>query len=751
VWHRARGGPHPYAAFAAAVAALATASAVSAQAPLVRPITSADSVQITAVEFGGVRVFDADVLATAIVTAPTRCTALRPLCWIGIGVVTGYLDTRTLAQDVARLRVFYYQRGYRDARVTFDTDSVEDGVRVRFDIEEREPVLVDSIGFDGAQGLPSRVTRDLPLAAGAPLSLIAYEAARDTMITRLHNRGYALADVLANYTIPHDSAYGARVRFELVPGRQARFGVIEVAGAEKVTPAVVRRMLTFKPGDRYSRQALLESQRNLFGQELFRHAEIHAVPAPGADTLIDVRVQVNEGELRRVRLGAGISTSEYANVEGRWISRSFLGGARRLELRAQVTNLLARPLAELPFFEASRDIYGRIAGNGGADFSQPWFFSPLNTLGAGVFAERRSIPDVFVRTAYGAYLSLARNLGVGTSLNLAHRLERTRLESAEGDLIFCLGFTACGPAEIQILQEPHWLAPAAVSFVRDASNSIFAPSSGYIIRLDAEAASDATGSDFDYARFVADFTDYHALGRGVVLAYRLRAGWAEPIGGADNTLGVHPQKRFFAGGPNSVRGFAQYRLGPRLLTVDAAGWLARPVEEEGAGCTASEINGGTCEASGLAERMPELFNVQPIGGGVMTEGNLEMRFPVFGEKLRGAAFLDAGQVWRDRADFDARDLTWTPGFGVRYFSPIGPIRIDVGYNPTGVERLSVVTTEVQHCPPDGPCEPIRDDTSYDYRELRNLKTLRPLDPVAWDPRRSFFDRLQFHFSIGQAF
>jgi outer membrane protein assembly factor BamA len=721
--------------------AMASASGLAAQT------TAADSVEVRSVGFDGVRAFDEDELGTAIVTAPTRCLAVKPLCWVGVGVDRQYFDARALGADIVRLRVFYYQHGYRDARVAVDTTRSGAAMRVMFDIDEGRPVLVASAAFEGGDSLPREVVRELPLVEGEPLSLVAYEAARDTMTVRLRNRGFAHAAVLGGYTIPADSPYSAHVRFELLAGPRARFGEIEVNGAIKVSPAVVRRMLTFRPGDPYNLETLLRSQRNLFAQELFRHAEIREVAGLPDDTIIPVRVQVNEGDLHRVRAGFGLNTAEYLNAEGRWISRSFFGGARRLELRGRVANLLADQLGPI-FDQTADDIYDRMSGLLAADFTQPWLFGALNTFNAGLYFERRSLPGVYVRTATGGYLAFARSIAPGVSLSLGYRPELAKLETAEGDRIFCISFVACDEDDIAALRQLHWLSPFTASYVHDRSNSIFAPSRGYIVRLDAEYASDLTGSDFHYRRLVADITDYHTVRPGVVFAARVRPGWAyAPAGEA---LGVHPSKRFFAGGPNSVRGFAQYLLGPKLLIVDAAGRLALPVDENGAGCTAQEINAGECDASGLARTSPDAFRPRPVGGAVLLEGNVEVRFPVYRDNVRGAAFVDFGQLWQDADAVDLGTLAWTPGLGVRYFSAIGPIRVDLGYNATAGELRSAATTEVGHGTP-GNCMEIEDDVEYQASELCNLQTLRPLDAVFWNPRNSFFDRLQLHFSIGQAF
>jgi len=708
-----------------------------------------DSLEIRRLSFDGASNFDERVLATAIVTSPTRCTAVAPLCWLGIGVDREYLAENQLALDALRLKLFYYQQGFREAAIAVDTSREGTGLRVAFRIREGEPVRVATLAIEGGDTLPAAVVRSLPLTEGAPLSLTVFEATRDSINSRLRNRGYAQAETLANISISADSPRIAHVRYEPVPGPLARFGAIDVVGADKVDEDVVRRMLTFRSGDVYSDEHVLGSLRNLFAQEVFRHASVEPGLDPSDETVVPVRVQVNEGDLHRVRGGIGASTAEYVNLEGRWVSRSFGGGARRLEVRARVANVFANTLPDLPIFEATDDFYGKLSGLISADFTQPWFFDAVNTLGAGAFAERRSIPEVFVRSAIGGYVTFNRLLGTGTSLSLGYRPERTRLDSKDDQLIFCLGFTACGEEDIAALREPNWLAPLTLTLAQDRSNSIFAPTRGYSIRLDAEFAASQTGSDFGYTRLAAELIDYHAIVPGLILAVRLKPGWAHALDKAE--LGPHPQKRFFAGGSNSVRGFAQFRLGPKLLVADALRHLIPPVEEGGAGCTARQVNDGSCDARAFVRTHPNSPGVQAVGGAVSLEGNVELRFPVWGEFLRGAAFLDFGQVWESEAGFDLADVVFTPGMGFRYFSPIGPVRVDLGYYGGSGETLTVVSTGVCEAAVTDACalDPAR---TYAASELRNDRSLRALDlPVRWSPRRSFFDRLQFHFSIGQAF
>lgn len=713
--------------------------------------------ELRSIEFVGANSFSNELLRAAIHSNATRCRFFLA-CWFGIGEVPGRADPVELRADVIRLRVFYYERGFRETRITLDSVRVENAMKVTFRVEEGEPVRVADVtiqGFDQVDPVSQRVLqrslRTLPLRAGEPLSALTLEATRDSIASRLHNLGYGRAEVFAGYMIPRDSPHVAHVQYDLEAGERVYFSAPEIVGTSALSSNLVRRFLTFEEGDPYSPDALLRSQRTLYNLEIFRNVEVRPdLNTP--DSIVPVLVRLDRGDLHRFRAGVGMSTAEFVNAEGRWIARNFLGGARRLEFRARVYNVLAEPLGSLPGFESSGDPYNNLSGSVTADFSQPWFFDRANTFGTGVFVERRSLPDIFVRTARGGYLSLTRSLGTVTSVSAAYRPELTRLDAA--DLIFCVSFTACDAEQISVLREPHRLAPLALAFGLDNSNSLFAPTRGNVVRLEAEYAAAGTGSEFGYTRLFGEWTRYGEPFRGLVFASRLRAGIADALNSGGTGLGVHPQKRFFAGGSNSVRGFGQYQLGPKLLTIDPVGELIEPAEPapDFGGCSAQDINAGTCNVENLAERVPGIFDIRAVGGAAVLEGNAELRFPVYGDRLRGAAFIDFGQVWADAPEMRFRDIVYTPGLGLRYFSAIGPVRIDVAYNPQGARRVNVLTTKVcDRSAPECTPETILDGVSYTKDQLANTRELVSLGSARWGVQRPFRDRIQFHFSIGQAF
>ena len=708
---------------------LAPVLALALALPFAAPATIAAQ-EVTSVVFEGAETFHHDSLRAAIVNRATGCRdplfRFLAVCLLGFARDRHELQRTELDADALRLRLYYYERGFRAASVDARVDSVAPGaVRLVFRVAEREPVRVRSLTFPGAAPEHRALLDALPLRTGEPLNLMLYEATRDTVRARLRNRGYARADVLVGYAIAADSPYVARVEYELLPGEPARFGPVHVLGVQRVDTALVRRVLAFEPGDPYRESALLQSRRNLFALELFRHADVRERLDAGGDTTVPVIVQVSEGTTQRVRVGAGLNSADCLNAESRWLSRNFFGGARRMELRARLANVLAEQVGGFPCAGAGSGIYDDLTGSIALDFAQPWFFGPAHSVGAGLFAERQSVTDVFVRTARGAQVSLLRAPGERSTFTLSYRPALTELDAA--DDVFCANFVFCDASDIRVLREPHWLAPVTLAFVRDRSNAVFAPTRGYILRLEAENASTLSGSEFSYTRLLGELSVYRDVGGGAVLAARLRPGWARA--GDGDGLGLHPQKRFFAGGPNSVRGFAQYRLGPKVLSVDAATLLADTTGGR-APCAPAGINDGSCDAQGVADA---LFDVRPVGGNALLEGNVELRLPLAFRRVGAAAFLDFGQVWSDAGAAHPADVVFTPGLGVRIFSPAGPIRVDLGYNAGGAERVPVITTEV-------------DEAGNRTGRLRTLD-----QPVDWQRDDSLLDRLQLHFSIGQAF
>ena len=727
-----------------------------ARAPL---LGQAPSLEVLSIDFLGNEAFPADSLARTIVNRETRCRSFSVFgLFCPFGAQREVLNEPELARDVLRLTNFYNIRGFRDIRIdTLIVRPSEEAVELSFQIDEGPPVRITSLTVEGADVFEEfDPTAGLPMQVGGLLNAIDLAATRDSLIQRFRNRGYPRADVSRSWRLPAVSPYQAHVTFEVDTGPHSVFGPITLVGNEELDDDVIRQLLPFEEGQEYSEVRTLEAQRNLFSIEMVRRASIvEAVDPAGVvpDSVIPLQVRITEAETHNVRFGGGWSTLECGNLEGRWTSRNFYGGARRFQLRGRVSNLAAEPLEETVCRQAGIDEFGGLNWLLAAEFSQPLIRRSV-AFGLNLFWERQSVQNRFVREAVGVDLSLYQAVAANTSVTFAYRPELTKLEAAS--VFFCTSVQVCTPEDIASLQESNWLAPLSVNIVHSNTNNVLNPTRGYQVALNFEHSSTLTGSDFQYNRALGEATAYLTTGRGKVLAARVRAGW---VGAGTFTLFVaranviHPQKRFFSGGGNSVRGFAQNQLGPRVLTVDPSRLLFPKDGTGGVPCTPAEVMDLTCNANTL--RDVAFGTPRPIGGVVVLEGGVEYRMALE-RNLEAAIFTDFGRIWTAPGSGKVSGLEISPGVGIRYLSPAGPIRVDLGYRFRGIEPLQVVTTQIRPFEAgDDPTDRVSgivgdQEEVIDYVATEDLAVLDPR--VSYGPRAGFsLKRFQIHLSIGQAF
>jgi outer membrane protein assembly factor BamA len=242
-------------------------------------------------------------------------------------------------------------------------------------------------------------------------------------------------------------------------------------------------------------------------------------------------------------------------------------------------------------------------------------------------------------------------------------------------------------------------------------------------------------SDFRYNRVTGEGAAFKQIRKRGAVGAHVLVGFVNSSGSTASAVGVksttdenilHPRKRFYAGGSHSVRGFGENQLGPRVLTIPLQ-TLQRHDSLNVACASGSDVTKCDPNAAKLATRD---FDPRPLGGNVVLEGSVEARFPVW-RALSGAVFLDGGVVTQKiNKALPRRRGAITPGFGVRYLSPVGPIRADIGINPRTTESLPVVT----------------ETTVNGERKLVTLDQRR-----VYSPGKKIFDRLVLHLSIGEAF
>jgi outer membrane protein assembly factor BamA len=733
----------------AALAALVRVPPAGAQVVGIDPD---ETPRVASISFNDVSALGTGDLRDAIVTEARRCKSflLAPFCWVTnspLFEARPRLDVEELERDVLRIRVLYWRSGYRETTASARVTPAGDGVDVTFDIVEGEPTLVSAV--DVQQTVPvlgeQAIARaELP-RPGEPLDMDVLDSARVSLRTALWQVGYG--DAVVRDSVLLAGEYRAAVRVVIEPNARTTVQDVAVDGNEDVTTRTVQRIVGLRPGQIFRLDDLTYAQRRLYRSELFRQALLQ-VPEP-QDSAKQVLVTVREAPFNAFRGGVGINTIEFGQAQARFTRYNWLGGGRRFDLHATVGNLLAPQLYGKSVFGSavpqgiSDDVdasYLRLTWRLSAEVMQPWLFSTRNALSVGVFAQRRSVPGIVVDQSHGVSTTLTRELAPATSVSLTYRYERTRV--AAGDVYFCVNFGICGATIIDALRETRSLSPFQLNVLIERADDPLEPTHGWTASLEAEHASAASASDFRHNRVTASATRYLRLGPGV-LAGVVRAGWVRGSGGTATAIGigeservlVHPRKRLYAGGSRSVRGYAENQLGPRILTIDPQRLLAPSDSSRGEPCTTASIADGSCDPN---VAVSDEFVPRPLGGSSVFAASIEYRLPL-SETVVGALFVDGASVGDADLNVPAGPRrAITPGLGIRYRSPIGPIRVDLGVRPDITEELPVVTQL-----------PGEDGELH----LVQLTTLKQYDPVEASGGflRSIFSRLQLHLSIGEAF
>lgn len=690
------------------------------------------------------------------------------------------LDSDALRLDVGRLRVFYQRHGYYGATVDTAVTSAgeSEAVQVAFLIHERLPVLIDSLRISGLDTAVRAFvdTSELALKKGIPFDRTKLQATIDSIKTRLRNNGYPRADVAASYTVDTTTRH-ARVGLTVLAGSRARIGRIRVFSEplpgeteSRLGAPTVIRLSKLREGDVYSDREVVDAQRALYQTDAFRNVEARLAPDSVqtlGDTLVILDLLVRENYLRQIDTEIGWSVLDCFKDRTRYIDKSFLGEARRLELTAQVSKVgygtptrvgdgsLCAPAIRADTFSATLNYFTS------ATLRLPTLFGFRASPTLSLYSERRGEYQAYLRTTLvGGEASFSRDIARDLPMRLAYALEFGRTEAPPA--LLCAIFSRCdSESRAFITDRNRRLAVASAHVDRIRTDNLFIPRAGTVLRLDARVALRELGSDnrLEFLKGLSDASYYQALSPNVTFAARLRLGavLGRTLSFADSTGFVPPEERLYAGGAASVRGFQQNALGDLIYIAERAPEL-------------TPANGDTVYIRlGAASDSQVVRRVVPVGGNSLIVANFELRLRsrLFPELLQYTLFADAGDVWQRERTFGARahrasslylnGLKWTPGVGVRVFTPVGPFQANVGYNPFAQPAGAIyydappsTTTGFAplYCVTPGNTIPALISANGVYEQAKEF-----VCPASFVPaqKNSFFSRLTFTFSIGPDF
>jgi translocation and assembly module TamA len=571
-----------------------------------------------------------------------------------------HFDPLVWEADLRRIKRVYEAAGYHRAQITAAQVLQRKGNEVDLvvKIEEGPPTVVASLQTTGIDVLPEdqqfTVLKKLPLTAKSTFTEPGWNDTKSDVQSRLRGLGYAEARLQGQALVDLATSQ-ARLSLLATPGLRYRFGDITVrqSPGSRVPGWMVQEQVHLALDDSYFSEELLdEAQRLVFAMGTFSTARVTIGRGDRDTGRVPVTVQLREAPFRTLKLGGGAGIDairQEVHLISEWTNRDFLGGLRRLTLQGTVG---------WAFLPTVWDVIGKSSGasNGPifkvqADFEQPRFLGRPSLRLKDLIESERTVEQDYTaiggRTGHGVAWQPSSSLTIYPS----YQLQGYRLN------------TGAVPTSTQITAAPLALGcPSAPCFVLlsyleqditwDRRDDRLEPRRGHYLALTLQEGGGPLQGDYTYLRIAPEGRGYLSFGesRRTTLAARLSVGTLINKNGVDPSSGEQKDSavvvRFMAGGANSMRGFSLRRLSPLLL--------------------AQNVNSRNA------------LYAFPIGGDGDIEGNLEVRRAIT-QNFTVAGFLDFGTVTREAlAPSALATLQWAVGFGLRYLTPVGPIRVDIG-------------------------------------------------------------------------
>ncbi len=452
---------------------------------------------------------------------------------------------------------------------------------------------------------------DAATVSGEPIDLSQYgvvtgaeakservvEAGRE-LVAAWRNEGYAFAKVTeSSLTADHD-ADTLEVTVRLDPGPKAVFGEVTVVGAVEVDPQFIIRQAVIPRGATFSPKVLADAGVRLRGLGVFDSVIIEEGDTPTADGAVPITITVSERKSKTVGVGVTAATTDGLGLEGFWTHRNLFGRAESFRIEGGVTGIGRSN------FSTGLDY------NVAATFKKPGVGTPFTTFRAKVEAQLQDT-DAYNKQSVGGSVGFEHDF----SENLSGEID-LKYEYADYTNAF-------GPSRASILSLPTQL-------VWDTRDNRLNPTRGFRVLLSGEPSHDFQNAN-TFFKTQGSFSAYRAVNeaRTFILAGRVAAG--SIVGSSLSSIPA--DRRFYAGGGGSIRGYQYQMAGPR--------------------------SGG-----------------QPTGGLSFIEASLEARFNVT-ENIGLATFIDTGGAFESATPGKGGSWYTGVGAGVRYLTPVGPIRFDV--------------------------------------------------------------------------
>jgi outer membrane protein insertion porin family len=536
--------------------------------------------------------------------------SLRTPGWLTWYTKADQYSRPKLSADLETLRSFYQDRGYIDFAVESTQVSItpdKSDIYITINVIEGEKYSVSDVQLGGEMLVPrDELQRLVRVKAGEVFSRARVNETTKAITDRLGNDGYAFANASA---VPQLDKEKRTVALTILvdPGRRVYVRRIGVGGNTRTRDEVVRREMRQLEGAYYDSSKIELSKRRLDRTQYFKDVSVETAPVAGSADQIDVNFTIEEKPTGSIQLGAGLSSTDGAVFSGS-ITQSNIFGSGKFISATISTSKVNRTYA--------------------LSYLNPYFTIDGVSQGFDIYSRRIDASSLSVgqykTDTLGGGLKFGYPLNETDSLSYGLVAENVKLELYSDSPTQFVEFA-------QDFGDKYKYLAGSMGWLRDRRDSAILPTSGTLTRAGGELA----GGDLKYYRLNLFHQWLYPLSRTMTLGVRGDFGYV----GGYHDYPVPFFKNFYAGGPDSVRGYEAFSLGPQ----------------------------------------DQFGNV--LGGTRKLTGSAEVLFPVPGaaneKSLRLAAFVDTGQVYGAGEKFALGGLRYSAGVGLAWTSPFGPLRVSI--------------------------------------------------------------------------
>lgn len=598
----------------------------------------------------------------------------------------GRYSHRYLEKDIDAIQDLYRSNGFRDAQVTSKLEDDFKGrpgdIAVTLQVREGSQWFVAALAINGVTADERNyLLTQIHSTPGQSFSEFNVANDRDTILAYFFNNGFPDATFEWSQK-PADAEHRVELTFNVTPGRRQFVRDVLVGGLGITSDEIVSTRIKFGPGDPLSQSQIFDTQRRLYDLGIFAKVQTALQNPDGLEESKYVLYQIEEARrysfnaafgAEVARIGGGVTSFDapagatgFAPRISLGVSRiNFLGLGHTLSLQTRASTLQQRAVVS---------------------YYAPQFsgHENLNLTLSGLFDDSKDVRTFAARRLEG-------------SIQLGQKFSRANTAQYRftyRDVFVDPNSVKITPQLIPILSQSVRVGLFSGTFIQDRRDDPVDAHRGLYNTIDLGVAAKQFGSQTSFGRALIKNATYHRLSKDLTLARSTTFGFIERLGGVAE---IPLPERFFSGGSSSHRGFPDNQAGPRDPTTGF-----------------------------------------PLGSTALLLNSTELRFPLIGDNIGGVFFHDAGNGYASLSDisfrFHQRDyndfnyMVHSFGFGIRYRTPVGPVRIDLAVSPNSPHFKGFQGS--------------REDL---------LTCAPPAGPITCNSVNQRINVFQFHFSLGQAF